>query len=109
MAEFGNEYRAIWAAKNKPSPTRGAAVEPKEPRSLGLRRTGMDSGQRRAIAERWTQARMRNLLAKIYGRPQLVRRKRLTYQRELSTYVEGLRCEVSRTPSRPTNLMGHRL
>lgn len=29
------------------------------------------------VAERWTQARMRNLLARTYGRPQIARRNRL--------------------------------
>ncbi|MDR7170478.1 hypothetical protein J2W56_004229 [Nocardia kruczakiae] len=33
------------------------------------------------VAERWTQARMRNLLARTYGRPQIARRNRLRAQR----------------------------
>ncbi|WP_181065284.1 hypothetical protein [Nocardia nova] len=33
------------------------------------------------VAERWTQARVRNLLARTYGRPQLARRNRLRAQR----------------------------
>ncbi|WP_189595127.1 hypothetical protein [Nocardia cerradoensis] len=36
----------------------------------------MTSEQRAAVADRWTQARISNLLARTFGRPQLARRAR---------------------------------
>ncbi len=47
------------------------------------------------VAERWTQARMRNLLARIYGRPQIARRNRLRAQRSRELTVP-----VGRRPRR---------
>lgn len=41
------------------------------------------------VAERWTQARMRNLLARTFGRPQIVRRNRLHAQRRRGLYCPG--------------------
>lgn len=42
----------------------------KQPFPVHVRPMSMEDEQRRAIAAGWAQVRMRNLLAKVYGRPQ---------------------------------------